>query len=186
MLGVRFQQALVFAAQLHERQVRKASAVPYIAHLLAVAALVLEHGGDEDEAIAALLHDAVEDQGGLETRAQIARQFGERVTKIVDGCTDAVVIPKPPWEPRKQAYLEHLRLAERSVLLVAAADKLHNARSIRADHAVLGPAVWQRFSAPRERTLWYLRSAAEIIGERLDSPLAALLVEEVARLEQCD
>ena len=129
-----FDDALVFASRLHAGQLRKGTPVPYVAHLLAVTATVLEHGGDEDEAIAALLHDAVEDQGGAATRAKIRRRFGENVAAIVDGCTDADTIPKPPWQQRKEAYLAHLvGETSPSVRLVSSADKLHNVRSIIAD-----------------------------------------------------
>ncbi len=126
----RFEDALVLAAQLHREQRRKGSNVPYVSHLLAVSSLVIEHGGDEDQAIAALLHDAIEDQGGPRARAEILRRFGERVTGIVEGCTDSQTIPKPPWKERKLAYIAGISEKSPSVLLVCAADKLHNARSI--------------------------------------------------------
>src|SRR3954470_1989487 len=117
----RFRDALVYAAELHVDQVRKGSDTPYVAHLLAVTSLVLEHGASEDEAIAALLHDAIEDQGGAATREEIRRRFGDAVTAIVDGCTDADVIPKPPWRARKEAYVAHVRTAPPSVRLVSSA-----------------------------------------------------------------
>src|SRR5712692_6587815 len=101
---------------------------------MAVAGLALEYGGGEDEAIAALLHDAVEDQGGETTRAEILRRFGPRVTEIVDGCTDTSQSPKPPWHARKEAYIAHVRVASASVRLVSACDKLHNARSLAMDY----------------------------------------------------
>src|SRR6478672_7509499 len=129
MLSERFTQALTFATQLHANQKRKGSGVPYIAHLLGTASLALEHGANEDEAIAALLHDAIEDQGGAPTREEIRRRFGDTVTAIVDGCTDADVTPKPPWRARKEAYIAHVASAAKSVLLVSSADKLHNART---------------------------------------------------------
>src|SRR5205085_9487458 len=132
-LTARFEEALIFSTQLHASQSRKGSATPYIAHLLAVTALVLENGGNEDEAIAALLHDAIEDQGGVATREEIRRRFGDRVVEIVNGCTDAEVVPKPPWRPRKDAFIARLYEAPASVRLVVAADKLHNARSVLAD-----------------------------------------------------
>jgi (p)ppGpp synthase/HD superfamily hydrolase len=157
MLTQRFDDALAFAHELHRRQSRKGNDTPYIAHLLGVSSLVLEHGGDEDEAIAALLHDAVEDQGGRPTGEAIAARFGERVADIVWGCTDAEIIPKPPWEARKQAYLDHLVHAPASVLLVSSADKLYNARTILSDHDEIGDRVFDRFSASKSRTLWYYR-----------------------------
>src|SRR6266571_1946710 len=122
-LTSRFEEALTFATQLHAKQLRKGTTIPYVAHLLAVTALVLENGGDEDEAIAALLHDAIEDQGGAATREAIRRRFGERVVAIVHGCTDTDVTPKPPWRARKEAYIEHLRHASPSERLVALAAK---------------------------------------------------------------
>jgi (p)ppGpp synthase/HD superfamily hydrolase len=157
-LSPAFREALVFAAELHTAQVRKGTTIPYVAHLLGVAGIVLEHGADEDEAIAALLHDAVEDQGGPPTREAIRQRFGERVAAIVDGCTDADTVPKPPWRARKEAYVAHVRHASPSVLLVSAADKLHNARAILADYRLEGDAVWARFKGGREGTLWYYRA----------------------------
>lgn len=174
-LSTRFNEALVYAAQLHATQRRKGSDTPYVAHLLAVASLVLEHGGDEDTAIAALLHDAVEDQGGPATRAAIAERFGEPVAAIVDACSDAQSFPKPPWRERKLAHLEVVRGADRATRLVLAADKLHNVRSLLADHAREGEAIWSRFRGGRDGTLWYYRAMAEI----LDGPEACALVAEL-------
>src|SRR5919202_957739 len=148
----RFEEALTFAARLHSAQVRKGTTVPYVSHLLAVAAVALEHGADEDEAIAALLHDAVEDQGGAATREEIRRRFGDRVAEIVDGCTDAETTPKPPWRERKERYVSHIASAPPSVRLVSAADKLHNARSILADLRTCGEGVWDRFRGGKEGT----------------------------------
>src|SRR5436305_7390897 len=145
-LTSRFEEAITFATQLHAKQLRKGTTIPYIAHLLAVTSIVLENGGNEDEAIAALLHDAIEDQGGAATREEIRHRFGDTVVAIVDGCTDAEVIPKPPWRARKEAYIAHVRQAPPSVRLVSGADKLHNARSILADYRVSGDALWQRFT----------------------------------------
>ena len=141
----RFEDALVYATRLHTRQIRKGSGVPYVSHLLSVAALVLEDGGDEDEAIAALLPDALEDQGGKTTRAEIYRLFGERVGSIVDGCTESDTLPKPPWRDRKQRYLEQLRQGTPSIRRVALADKLHNARSLLFDYRQQGVAIWSVF-----------------------------------------
>ena len=180
MLTHRFENALVLAAQLHRRQVRKASSTPYVAHLLSVAALVLEHGGGEDEAIAALLHDAIEDQGGADLRELIRRQFGPAVAEIVDGCTDAETIPKPPWRQRKEAHLVHLATASTAVRLVAAADKVHNGRSILSDHARLGEEVWNRFNAPKAAVQWYYRAMGEVLQQAGGGPLA----EEAARIAQ--
>lgn len=184
MLGPRFDQALLLAADLHRHQVRKQSGVPYVGHVLAVAALAIEHGADEDQAIAALLHDAVEDQGGLPTAARIRATFGDRVHDLVMALSDAAVVPKPPWRQRKQAYLEHLRRAPADVLLVSACDKVHNARCIVDDHAAVGPGLWQRFSGGRDGTLWYYRELAEVFAGRGPLRLARALGELVARMQQ--
>jgi (p)ppGpp synthase/HD superfamily hydrolase len=157
-LGSQFESALVYANQLHANQVRKGSNVPYISHLLSVAALVLEDGGTEEEAIAALLHDAIEDQGGAKTREEIRQKFGEKVVAIVNGCTDSEVIPKPPWKERKQRYIKHISEASLEVRRVSLADKLHNARSILADWYRIGEAVWDKFKGAKEGTLWFYRS----------------------------
>jgi (p)ppGpp synthase/HD superfamily hydrolase len=182
-LSARFEEALIFANRLHAQQVRKGTSIPYIAHLLAVASIVLENGGNEDEAIAALLHDAIEDQGGAATREEIRRCFGNTVVAIVDGCTDAEVIPKPPWRPRKEAYIAQVRYAPASVRLVSAADKLHNARSILADYRVLGDALWRRFAGGREGTLWYYRSLIDAYRHAGTSPLVEELARVVTELE---
>jgi (p)ppGpp synthase/HD superfamily hydrolase len=158
MLSERFTQALIYATELHQNQQRKGSGVPYIAHLLAVSSIVLEYGGKEDEAIAALLHDAIEDQGGAKTRTEIERRFGENVTNIVNGCTDSDITPKPPWKERKEQYIAHISTVSPSVRLVSAADKLHNARSIIQDYHIIGEEIWQRFKAGKEGSLWYYRA----------------------------
>ncbi|MGH9721843.1 MAG: HD domain-containing protein [Bryobacteraceae bacterium] len=172
-----FVEAFEYAAALHAGQQRKGSSTPYISHLMAVSALALEHGGGEDEAIAALLHDAVEDQGGAPVLEQIRMRFGDAVAGIVEGCTDADTIPKPPWRPRKEAYLAHLQNAPPSVRLVSCADKLHNARSILCDYRQAGEAVWARFTGGRDQTLWYYRSL--IVTFRNGGP--SVLAEELAR-----
>jgi (p)ppGpp synthase/HD superfamily hydrolase len=184
MLTERFEAALVLAVQLHAGQVRKGSPVPYVSHLLAVTSLVLEHGGGEDEAIAALLHDAVEDQGGGATRARIAGRFGERVATIVDGCSDTDVMPKPPWRERKEAHLAHLRHASPSVRLVVAADKLHNTRALIADYRQRGEATWARFRGGRDGSLWYPRAVTEALRAGGASPLIDELDRAVAELER--
>ncbi len=183
-MSSRFEQALVFATQLHKEQRRKGSGVPYISHLLAVTALVIEHGGDEDEAIAALLHDAIEDQGGPQTREKIRHRFGDRVTEIVDGCTDSETTPKPPWKGRKQGYITRLHEASASVRLVSAADKLHNARSILNDYRTLGEEIWQRFAGRKEGTLWYYRSVLDVLSQAGKTPLVEELDRVVRQLEQ--
>jgi (p)ppGpp synthase/HD superfamily hydrolase len=157
-LGPRFLRAFDFAAEKHAGQTRKASTIPYIAHLMGVASLVLEFGGDEDLAIAALLHDVVEDCGGAPMLKEVRRRFGSRVAKIVDGCTDSDTYPKPPWRERKETYILHLKTADAETRLVSAADKLNNVRSILSDYRNVGEVVWERFSGSRDGTLWYYRA----------------------------
>ena len=183
-LGKRFDQALAYASDLHRTQPRKATTIPYMSHLLGVASLVLEDGGEEDEAIAALLHDAVEDQGGEPTLQEIRRRFGDHVASIVEGCSDTDQVPKPPWRNRKEAYLRRLRDAPESVIRVSLADKLHNARSTARDLRVEGPAVWDRFNEKRAgEQLWYYRSLLEIFRARSRSPM----VDELERvIEEID
>jgi (p)ppGpp synthase/HD superfamily hydrolase len=165
----RFNEALVFAAEIHSKQRRKGSSIPYIAHLLGVTALVLEEGGDEDQAIAALLHDAVEDQGGLSTLHLIREKFGERVAGIVDGCSDTYIEPKPEWRSRKETYLKRLETASMDVLRVSLADKLHNSRSILRNLQKEGETIWNRFNGAREGTLWYYQSALDVFRSRIES-----------------
>ncbi|WP_199248464.1 HD domain-containing protein [[Phormidium] sp. ETS-05] len=183
MLSERFNQALVYAAQLHANQKRKGSDVPYVAHLLGVASIALEYGAGEDEAIAALLHDAIEDQGGPATREEIRRRFGDTVTAIVDGCTDAETIPKPPWRQRKEAYIAHIANASGQVRLVSAADKLHNSRSLLKDYRLIGDALWDRFSGGKEGTLWYYRSLVTAFRQHGTTPLIEDLDRTVTELE---
>jgi (p)ppGpp synthase/HD superfamily hydrolase len=161
----RLGKALEFAADVHATQVRKQTEIPYVSHLLAVCSLVLDNGGTEDEAIAALLHDAAEDQGGRRTLERIGLGFGESVAKIVEACSDSLVdssvTEKAEWKARKEAYLAHLERADRSTLLVSVADKLHNAMSIERDYRRIGAALWERFSGKREGTLWYYGALVE-------------------------
>jgi (p)ppGpp synthase/HD superfamily hydrolase len=183
-LTERFEQALVYATRLHATQIRKATGVPYITHLLSVTALVLEDGGDEDEAIAALLHDAVEDQGGKATRAEIYRLFGEQVVAIVDGCTEFDSLPKPPWRDRKQRYLEQLRQGSSSVRRVALADKLHNARSLLSDYRQQGDEIWSMFGAGKEGMLWFYHSLLWVYRSTGSNPLVEELARVIGELEQ--
>jgi (p)ppGpp synthase/HD superfamily hydrolase len=157
-LGPRFLRGFLFAAEKHAGQTRKASTIPYIAHLMGVASLVVEAGGDEDLAIAALLHDVVEDCGGAPMLKEVRRRFGARVANVVDGCTDAYTDPKPPWRERKETYIQHLKRADAGTHLVSAADKLNNVRSIVSDYRAVGESVWSRFNGGREGTLWYYRT----------------------------
>ncbi len=145
---------------------------------------MLENGGDEDEAIAALLHDAVEDCGGPPTAEEIRRRFGPRVSDIVDGCTDSDENPKPAWRPRKERFIERLTGASASVRLVAAADKLHNARSVLSDLRREGERVWDRFAAPRHETLWYYRAVTSRLQESGPHPLVEELDRVVTELER--
>ncbi|MBX9602506.1 MAG: HD domain-containing protein [Bryobacteraceae bacterium] len=174
----KLEDALVFATRLHAGQFRKGTAVPYISHLLAVASLALEHGADEEEAIAALLHDAVEDQGGAATRAEIQDCFGGRVAFIVDGCSDCEGTPKPPWRERKERYIAHVRTAHPSIRLVSACDKLHNARALLVDYRSIGDRIFERFNGGKQGTLWYYRSLVEAYREAGTS----ILIEELDRV----
>ena len=178
----KFEDALVYAAQLHRDQTRKGTGVPYVTHLLAVAAIVGESGGTEDEVISALLHDAPEDAGGEAQLAEIRARFGDGVANVVAGCTDTYERAKPPWRARKEAYLEHLAGAPPSVRLVSAADKLHNARAVLSDYRAVGEDLWDRFNGGREGTLWYYRAVAEALAG--DGPVADELGRVVAALER--
>jgi (p)ppGpp synthase/HD superfamily hydrolase len=182
-LTPRFEEALIYAARLHAGQNRKGNRVPYVAHLLGVTSLVLEDGGDEDQAIAALLHDAVEDQGGLETLKEIRSRFGDRVAEIVAGCTDAFVTPKPPWADRKKAYLEHLPEKPGDIRRVSLADKLYNARAILANLHQEQERTWQHFRGGKQGTLWYFRSLADLFLESGDDFMAVELANTVDRME---
>jgi GTP pyrophosphokinase len=162
----RFDQALVYAHQLHARQTRKGTAIPYIGHLLAVTSIVIENGGTEDEVIAALLHDAIEDAGGDSIRRVIRERFGENVLEIVEGLTDTDQTPKPPWRARKEAYIAHLSEASSSVLLVSLADKIHNTGSILRDLRNEGEDVWSRFTGGKDGSLWYYRALIEAFRAR--------------------
>ena len=157
----RFVKALEFSFRLHSMQKRKGTNIPYFAHLIGVTSLVLEMGGDEDEAIAALLHDAVEDQGGMQTLNIIREHFGESVANIVAECTDAFSTPKPAWRKRKEQYIAHLQNASLQALRVSLADKLHNARAILLDLYNNGDAVWKKFNGGKEGTIWYYQELAK-------------------------
>lgn len=178
----RFDDALVYASRLHRDQVRKGSGIPYVSHLLGVAAIAIESGADEDQAIAALLHDAVEDQGGSGQLLAIRERFGDRVAEIVDHCTDANTEPKPPWRERKEDYIASLAHKPATSLLVSLADKTHNAGAILADLAEHGESVWDRFTGGREGSLWYYEALAEAFRVQLPGAAAerfAALVEEM-------
>lgn len=183
MLTHRFDDALAYASGLHRDQRRKGSDVPYIAHLLSVSALVIEYGGDEDQAIGALLHDAVEDQGGLQRAAEIEARYGARVARIVLDCSDAETTPKPPWRDRKEAYLAGIAAKSDDAVLVTACDKLHNATAILEDLRQIGAEVFTRFTGRRDGTLWYYRGLAEALGARLPGPLTDRLGSTVRQIE---
>ena len=184
----RFEAALVFAHRVHRDQPGKGTGIPYIAHVLGVAAIALEYGADDDQAIGALLHDAAEDGGGEATLAEIRARFGDAVGDIVLGCSDSLVEDpegKLPWLERKQNYLAHLEHAGESVLLVSAADKLHNVRAIIRDYDAHGESVWGRFQGGRDGTLWYYETVAHTLARRYHSPLTRDLqraVDELLRL----
>jgi (p)ppGpp synthase/HD superfamily hydrolase len=190
MLSGRFTQAVDYAREAHASQTRKGTSIPYIAHLLGVASLVLDYGGDEDQAIAALLHDTIEDQGEHH-EALIRKQFGERVVDIVRACTDGTLEGKdvPPegkradWERRKRRYLAHLVDATDDALLVSGCDKLHNARAIVADLRAIGPAVFDRFTGKRDGTLWYYREIGDVFTQR-GAPMAGELQNVVEAMER--
>ena len=181
--GVKFEEALLYAARLHRDQTRKGTGTPYITHLLAVAAIVGENGGTEDEVVAALLHDAPEDQGGEERLEDIRTQFGDAVAKVVVGCTDTYEEPKPAWRQRKEVYVERMASAPVSVRLVSAADKLHNTRSILADLRSLGDDLWDRFTGGKEGTLWYYRALVEAYAATGVNPVVEELDRVVREIE---
>ena len=192
MLTERYEQALVFVNKLHSKQFRKGTTIPYMSHLIGVSSLVLEDGGCEDEAIGALLHDTIEDcsdeypGGVMVLRRDIGKQFGDTVLQIVEHCTDADEIPKPPWHSRKQTYIDSIAKKPDNALRVSCADKLHNARAILVDYREHGEALWDRFKGGRD-SLWYyssLVSAFKETGRVSDSLLGELdrTVRELHRL----
>lgn len=183
-LTPRFEDALVFAARLHGGDTRKGTTIPYVSHVLGVAAIALEQGANEDEAIAALLHDTVEDakRDPESIRMEIRRRFGSAMLDIVDGCTDGIP-PKPPFRERKERYIAHLPEASPSIRLVSASDKLYNARAILNDYRAIGEALWARFNGGRSGTLWYYRALADAFRKLGPSRLAEELDRVVSELE---
>ena len=178
----RFNLSFELASGLHHAQTRKGTPVPYIGHLMAVCSLVLDAGGDEDQAIAALLHDAVEDQGGLATLETIRHLFGQRVAAAVESCSDSTAsdpTQKLPWRERKDKYLEHLRSANKDSLIVGAADKVHNARVVLADYRQIGEELWSRFSVPKAEQLWYYSALVEAFKQ---TTATNVLVSELERV----
>jgi len=183
-LGPRLQRAFRYAAEKHAGQARKQTAVPYLSHLMAVASLVLEAGGDEDMAIAALLHDVVEDCGGMPRLREVRKQFGPRVAKIGEGFTDSIGEPKPELMERKKDYLREVKYANVETRLVSASDKLHNVRTILADYRRDGEAIWTRFSGRKEGTLWYYRALSDEYRRRSPNRITRELEIAVAELER--
>jgi HD domain len=183
LLTTRFDRGVALARELHEDQVRKGGQIPYLSHLLGVCSLVLDDGGDEDEAIAGLLHDAVEDQGGQKTLSRIRQQFGERVANIVEACSDTDVIPKPPWQERKEAYIAHLSDPNlpAGTVRVSLADKLHNVRAILFDLRA-GEDVFARFKADRDSQLWYYETLTKTFAAVTESPMVDALHRVVTEL----
>lgn len=180
VISTRFEDALVHAHILHQAQLRKGTMIPYISHLLTVAALVIENGGSEDQAIAGLLHDAAEDQGGAPRLAAIRHRFGDLVADIVADCTDAYTDPKPPWRPRKEAYLASLPSKPKSSLLVSLADKVHNAEAIHQDYLELGDKLWSRFTGGADGTRWYYESLSDFFSKKMPGKLASRLAKAVS------
>lgn len=183
-LSSRFYRGLVHAAAVHNGHVRKGTTIPYVSHLLIVAGLVLEHGGNEDEVIAALLHDAVEDRGGEPRLNEIRAHFGDVVAEIVSACSDTTEDPKPPWRIRKEDYIRHLEVVSDSVRLVSAGDKLANVRSLIQDYRAVGEPLWDRFSAPKAEQLWNYRVLADAFNRFGPTGLAKELTAAVGELER--
>jgi (p)ppGpp synthase/HD superfamily hydrolase len=189
VVGKRFRDALVWAAQLHEEQKRKGGNVPYVAHLIGVASIVLEHGGDEDQAIAALLHDALEDQAHRMTPREISARFGEHVEKIVEACTDGDAEEQRDrnparWRVRKQKYIDDIASKPVEALLVSMADKLYNARAILEDFREIGDKLWPRFTAGKEGNLWYYRALLTAFKARAENRLWHELDRTVSEIER--
>ncbi len=183
-LGPRLQRAFRYAADKHAGQTRKQTAVPYLSHLMAVASLLLEAGGDEDMAIAALLHDVVEDCGGMPRLREVRKKFGPRVARIVEGCTDSFGEPKGAWIERKNNYLREVKHADAETRLVSACDKLHNVRTILSDYRRDGESIWSRFSGKKEGTLWYYRALSDEYKRRGANRISRELEIAVAELER--
>ncbi len=184
LLSARFEEAWLYAHALHGDQHRKGTTIPYIAHLMGVASLVLEYGGDEDLAIAALLHDTIEDCGDQTSYAEITRRFGTKVTEIVRACTDVDTIPKPPWLARKEAYVARVAHEPADARLVSAADKLYNVRTLLKDYRLAGDAVWSRFTGDRRHPLWYYRTLVTAFRQAGGHPIVDELDRAVSSLER--
>lgn len=184
MLTKLYDDALLYASELHRTQVRKGTEIPYMSHLLSVSALVLKNGGDEEQAVAGLLHDAAEDQGGQETLDEIQRQFGDRVAGIVLDCTDTLLDPKPAWKARKEAYIASIPEKSPDSLLVSLADKTDNARAIMGGYREIGDDVWDRFTGKKEGALWYYQSLSVLFSKHYPGSLAVELARTVATFSE--
>jgi (p)ppGpp synthase/HD superfamily hydrolase len=178
-----FEKALLYATRIHGGQLRKKTRIPYMAHILGVTAIALEYGAIETEAIAALLHDAVEDCGGAKRLRDIERKFGKAVAKIVAGCTDTDQVPKPPWSERKKAYVVHVRRASIQTKFVSASDKLHNVRAILTDYRLEGENLWSRFTGGKQGTLWYYRALVKAFSGKRIQPLVQEIDRTLTKLE---
>lgn len=199
-LTSRFEEALTYAARAHWDHIRKvtprendggaapsdpAKEIPYVAHLLGVTSLVLEHGGGEDEAIAALLHDAIEDAGGTARRDDIRARFGDEITRLVEACSDSDGENKAPWRERKERYLAHLAATtDPKVRLVSGCDKLHNARAVLSDYEKIGEVLWERFNGKRPGTLWYYRALADEFARGGPEGVGNAIGRAVSELEE--
>jgi len=179
----KFTQALSFAAILHNGQLRKGTQIPYISHLLSVSVIVMRNGGDEEQAIAALLHDSVEDQGGINLLSDIESKFGARVAKIVRQCSDSFEKQKPPWDQRKKAYVASIAHKSDDAILISKADKVDNARTILNNYRKIGEKLWERFRRGREGNLWYYRACVDAFGNRSNSDLYQELADLVSQIE---
>jgi (p)ppGpp synthase/HD superfamily hydrolase len=182
-LSHQFEKGLTYATRIHGGQLRKKTRIPYIAHIIGVAAIAMEYGANETEAIAALLHDAVEDCGGAKRLRDIERKFGKKVARIVDGCTDTDRTPKPPWLERKKAYVAHVRHAPMPTKLVSASDKLHNVRAILTDYRKEGERLWSRFNGGKQGALWYYRALVNAFTGKRIEPLVQELNRTLTQLE---
>ena len=183
----RLAEAFAYAEEIHRGQARRKTEAPTLSHLMAVASLVMENGGDEDQAIAALLHDGPEDCGGRAILERIRERFGDLVAALVEDCTDTMESPKPDWQTRKRKYLDHLETVGDKSLLISICDKVHNARSLVAGYRQEGDAFWDRFTATPRQTLWYYTTLLEIFRRRRNpqiEPLISQLGRSVRQLQE--
>ena len=185
----KYLEAYVYSFELHKKQTRKGSNIPYFTHLSSVSNLIIENNGTTTQAIAGLLHDAVEDQGGAKTLAAIKRKFGPKVAKIVDQCSDTTIKPKPPWKTRKIKYIKDIKNKTQDTLLVSLCDKYHNANCILSDYQKVGEEIWDRFTASKQETFWYYESLYKEFKKYLKNHLELIkafkdTVDEMKRIIQ--